>query len=44
MTILLVMNLSFVWGAVAGPVAPVWWCANTGTSAQSSGGDIEELG
>jgi hypothetical protein len=39
------VNLSVVWwgsGADA-PVGGGFWCANTGSSAKTGGGDIEDL-
>lgn len=43
MTLLLVMNLGFAWGPTAAPPDTGFWCANTGNSGNTGGGDLEEL-
>jgi hypothetical protein len=43
MTLMLVMNLGFAWGASTAPAAAPFWCATTGSSAMTGGGDLEEL-
>ena len=42
MTLLFSMNLGLAWGATT-PSPNQFWCALSGSSAQTGGGDIEEL-